>query len=232
MEIISIVIPAYNEEENIEELYKKINKVITKIDENYEILFIDDGSTDSTSRIIERIISQNRNVKLIIHGTNQGIGRAISTGLKAATGDTIITLDSDLSHDANNIMNFIKEIRKGYDVVIGSRYVGNGGMINVPTWRIVVSKFAGFLFSVLFSMFDIKDKTSGYRAYSTLVKNINIISTSFSVQLEILIKMRKKGAKMKEIPILLTWRKRGHSKFKIFKIMRAYLRMVINLKLS
>jgi len=141
-------------------------------------------------------------------------------------------MDADLTHDINMITNFIKEIKNGYDIVIGSRYVENGGMVNVPMWRIFVSKFAGSLFSFLFNMFDIKDKTSGYRAYSSLVKKVDIKSTSFPAQMEILIKMKNSGAKIKEIPIILNWRKKGHSKFKIFSVMIEYLKMIIYLKIS
>jgi len=177
-------------------------------------------------------MSRDRNVKLIVHQINRGLGGALSTGFKHAIGDTIITLDSDLSHDASNITNFIKEMKNGYDVVIGSRYVGNGGMIGVPKWRVLVSKFAGFLFSILFNMFKIKDKTSGYRAYSTLIKKIDITSTGFPAVLEILVKMKKNDARMKEIPIVLTWRKKGYSKFKIFSIMKAYLKTIFHLKLG
>lgn len=206
--------------------------MITRNGERYEIVFVDDGSTDSTPLILKKIMSKDKNVRVITHKTNKGLGSAISTGFKTVTGTIIITLDSDLSHDANNITNFIEEIKKGYDIVIGSRYVENGGMIGVPKWRIFVSKLAGFLFSILFNMFDVKDKTSGYRAYSTLVKKVDIVSIGFPAQLEVLVKMKKNGAKMKEIPILLTWRKKGYSKFKIFKIMGAYLRMVIRSKIS
>jgi len=205
---------------------------MNRMEDKYEILFINDGSFDSTPQIIKRIMANDKNVKLITHKINQGFGAAISTGFENVTGDVIITMDADLTHDTDMITNFIKEVRNGYDIVIGSRYIENGGMINVPLWRVFVSKFAGLLFSFLFNMFDIKDKTSGYRTYSSLVKKIDITSTGFPVQIEILIKMKKLGAKIKEIPIILNWRKRGYSKFKIFSVIIAYLKMVIYLKIS
>jgi len=205
---------------------------MNRMEDKYEILFINDGSFDSTPQIIKRIMANDKNVKLITHKINQGFGAAISTGFENVTGDVIITMDADLTHDTDMITNFIKEVRNGYDIVIGSRYIENGGMINVPLWRVFVSKFAGLLFSFLFNMFDIKDKTSGYRTYSSLVKKIDITSTGFPVQIEILIKMKKLGAKIKEIPIILNWRKKGYSKFKIFSVMMEYLKMVIYLKIS
>ena len=87
------------------------------------------------------------------------------------------------------VSNFVKAVKQGNDLVIGSRYIGNGGMVNVPFWRIFTSKFAGF-FSFIFNMFDIKDKTSGYRAYSQLVKKVSIQTKGFPVQLEILVKIK------------------------------------------
>jgi len=118
---ISIVIPVYNEEENIRELYAKLRDVLPSITENYEILFVDDGSTDNSPNILKEINTEDKKVKAIKFRRNFGQSAALSAGFGNSKGDVIITMDGDLQNDPEDIPLLLKKINEGYDVVSGWR---------------------------------------------------------------------------------------------------------------
>ncbi len=230
--MISVVVPCYNEEENVEDVYRNLTSSLKSLGKNYEIIFVDDGSEDSTKKIIERLEKSDSHVVPAIHEKNMGLGKALETGFRRASGDVIITTDADSTHDASLIPNMAELVNKGYDVVIGSRYVGGGKMLNVPLYRIIVSMFTSMVLHPILGIRDVKDMTSGYRAYSPKVKNITITSAGFQSELEILYKISRLGAKIVEIPIVLEMRKKGNSKFKLFKTAKEYLWLVVRLRLN
>jgi len=119
---ISVVLPVYNEEKNIEILYHELVLVLDKLDKNYEIIFVDDKSMDKSSKIIEEISKKDNNIKLIRFRKNFGQTAALDAGIKNSLGKIIITMDSDLQNDPRDIPNLIKELSRGYDVVSGWRY--------------------------------------------------------------------------------------------------------------
>lgn len=118
---ISIVIPVFNEEGNIQPLYKKIKSVLGRSN-NYEIIFIDDGSTDKSFRILKTIRNKDKKVKIIKFRTNFGQTAAIVAGIDHSKGEVIITMDADLQNDPADIPELLKKIEEGYDVVSGWRY--------------------------------------------------------------------------------------------------------------
>ena len=137
--MITILLPAYNEEEVIEKSLNTLQDNI-KIKKNYEILVINDGSTDKTLEILNQLSRKIKNLRVITHEKNKGLGAAISTGIQNAKGEIIIELDADMTHPLEVIPDMIHKIEQGYDMCIGSRYIKNGGMKNVPLWRVVLSK--------------------------------------------------------------------------------------------
>lgn len=119
---ISVVIPAYNEEQSIIPLVRSILKVLNRITNHYEIIFVDDGSTDSTFNLIKSIHRKNRKIKVIKFRKNFGQTAAMSAGFKIAKGKKIITLDADMQNDPSDIPILLRELNKGYDVVSGWRH--------------------------------------------------------------------------------------------------------------
>ena len=120
---ISIVIPVYNEEENIKELHTRLSDVLPTISENYEILFVDDGSTDNSFAILKELNNEDKRVKLIKFRRNFGQSAAISAGFDYSKGDVIITMDGDLQNDPGDIPKLLDELEVGdYDVVCGWRF--------------------------------------------------------------------------------------------------------------
>lgn len=118
---ISLVIPVFNEEGNIFKLYFSLEKALVKLGKRYEIIFVNDGSTDGGAAIIDKICSLDKAVKGIAFDRNYGQDAALAAGLREAVGEVIITMDGDLQDDPNEIEQFLAQIRKGYDVVCGWR---------------------------------------------------------------------------------------------------------------
>ena len=165
---ISIVIPVFNEAESIQELYSQIKKSL-KGQNEYEIIFIDDGSSDNSKKHINDIIDQDSNVRMISFYRNFGKSAALSEGFKYASGDIIITMDADLQDDPNEITNLINKLDEGYDLVSGwkkKRYD--------PWTKTMPSKIFNFVTRLLTGV-KIHDFNCGIKAYrSSVVKSIEI----------------------------------------------------------
>ena len=226
--MITILLPAYNEEEVIEKSIDKIFSTL-KLKEDYEILVINDGSTDRTEEIIKKLTKKYKNLRYISHEKNKGLGGAIKTGIKKANGRIIIELDADMTQPIDHVAQMVNKIDEGNDICIASRYIRGGGMKNVPLWRVLLSKLANKAFSIIYFT-KITDLTSGYRAYkSSFVKKLDLSQNDFSIQLEISVKMTKNKAKISEIPLILTNRSIGSSKFRFIKAMPKYIPVMIKL---
>jgi glycosyltransferase involved in cell wall biosynthesis len=120
MKTVSLVIPLYNEEESLPELYSKIMAVLPKVPaSSYEIIFVNDGSTDNSSRVVRELAAKDKNVKGIFFRKNYGKAAALSAGFKAARFDYVITMDADLQDDPEEIPGLIAELDKGFDLISG-----------------------------------------------------------------------------------------------------------------
>lgn len=118
----SVILPVYNERDNLPRLYKKLDPVLKGLKEDYELIFVDDGSTDGSGKILKKIAAKDDRVKVIILSTNYGQTPALVAGFDNAEGDVFITLDADLQNDPRDIPRLIDKLEKGYDVVSGWRY--------------------------------------------------------------------------------------------------------------
>lgn len=166
---ISIIIPAKDEERSILPLYKKITSEIKKLNKTYEIIFIDDGSSDSTYSEIIKITKINKNVKVIKHRGNFGKSTALQNGFDSSRGEIIITMDADLQDDPKEIQNFIKKIEEGYDLVSGWKKKRND-----PITKTFPSKVINLAIRILTGL-KIHDVNCGFKAYKReVVKNLNL----------------------------------------------------------
>ena len=119
--MISVVIPAFNEEENIKLLYSELKMVLGEVQDSFEIIFIDDGSTDRTFEVLKGLVKKNKDLKAIKLARRFGQSSALLAGFRNSSGDTVITLDADLQNDPKDIPRLIQRLREGYDVVCGWR---------------------------------------------------------------------------------------------------------------
>ncbi|MHA1312267.1 MAG: polyprenol monophosphomannose synthase [Candidatus Helarchaeota archaeon] len=216
---ITIVIPTYNEIDNLGLIINKILQIMKINIFNFEIIIVDDNSPDGTGILADQFSKIYKNIKVIHRKEKTGLGDAYKAGFKEARGDIIFEIDCDLSHDPNDIPRFIKAL-KNYDIIIGSRYIKGGSNINRSIFRILVSKVANILAATFFKL-KLSDCTSGYRAYKkyvidTIISHVNCQKYTF--QVEMLEKAKKFGFRIGEIPIIFRERKRGQSKFNYSEI--------------
>jgi len=232
MKAVSVIVPTYNERENLPTLIERINKVF--VDERIvgEVMVIDDNSPDRTGQLAEQLRRKYKFLKVIHRPSKLGLGSAYREGFRAAEGKLLFTMDADLSHDPAHMPQFI-ERAKHADVVVGSRYVKGGGIIGWGLYRKLVSKIANFIAGIVVGA-DVNDITSGYRAYrKEVLEKVpleEIRSNGYAFQLEILYEIRKKGFKIDSVPIVFTDRRKGRSKLGMREIL-SFLMLTIKLGL-
>lgn len=211
---VSVVIPLYNEEQSLRELYNKLKNVLNKT-RGYEIIFIDDGSTDSSIRVLHELRSRDRKVIVIRFRRNYGKSAALSVGFQHSKGEYVITMDADLQDDPNEIPNLLNEIKKGYDLVSGwkkKRYD--------PITKTIPSRFFNFVTSLLTGI-KIHDFNCGLKAYrKEVIKDINIYG---ELHRYIPVLAHWQGYKIGEIPVQHHPRKYGKTKFGIGRFWKGFL---------
>ena len=226
--MISIIVPVYNEEEVLEAFINSFFKEIN-LKESYEIIFVNDGSTDHTENVIKSAMRKHKQIRMISYHPNRGLGHALRSAFKSAKGRIIVTMDSDLAHPPSLISKLKEKIDEGLDVAIGSRYVPSAGIKGVPYHKDLLSRLTNKLTGFVIRS-DIKDVTSGFRAYNAmLLKKIGTKERGFEVELEILVKLIKKGARVAEIPFTSTDRQAGVSKFNVLSHGARYAKGLIRI---
>ncbi len=226
-----VIIPTYNEKENV----GKIIPLVLKQDPQIEILVVDDNSPDGTAQIVEQVRASNPRVKLLSREKKSGLGTAYLAGFKYALQngyDYIFEMDSDFSHDPNYIPDFLKAIHDS-DLVLGSRYIRGVNVVNWPITRLLLSFYANFYARKVTGM-PLRDSTGGFKCFKReVLEKIgldNIHSNGYAFQIEMSFRAWKKGFKIKEIPIIFVDRRAGESKMSK-KIVREAIWMVWKLRI-
>lgn len=210
---LSVVIPFYNEAENIEELYRRLTDVLHRVGRTYELIFVDDGSQDQTPVILERLFNQDRRVKVVRLRRNFGQTAALQAGFDAAAGEIVISMDGDLQHDPADIPAFLSKIDEGYDIVSGwrKRRVDNLLFRRLPSW--VANRIMRWLSGV-----PIHDFGTTFKAYRReVIKGIQLYG---ELHRFIPALISRTGFKITEIPIQNIVRQRGKSKYGLSRVRR------------
>ena len=221
----SIIIPTYNESENIIRLITEIERNLPTSDFT-EIVIVDDNSPDGTGKLVEGYINQHNNDNQkeihdkttncrlrIVHRTGKsGLIPAIMDGVKQSTGKNVIIMDADFSHPPEVIPKMMRELKLNpHSIIIGSRYVEGGKVVGWPKKRKVLSTGASFLARVGLNVRRVKDPMSGLFALPReLIENLSISTKGYKILLEILVK--NKDIPTREIPYTFTDRQSGKSK--------------------
>lgn len=231
MSKVLVIIPTYNELENV----KKIIPAVLDQGDNIDVLIVDDNSPDKTGEYVEELSKQNSRVKIIRREKKLGLGTAYIAGFKYALEndyDFVFEMDADFSHDPKEINNFL-EATKEADLVLGSRYINGVRVLNWPMRRLLLSYFAS-VYTRIITGLPIKDATGGFKCFRIdVLKAIDlnrIKSNGYSFQIEMTFKAYKKGFRIKEIPIVFVDRVKGKSKMSK-KIVREAVFMVWKLRL-
>ena len=220
---ISFVLPMYNEAEAIEDTLKEIVSVAGHLSDNYEIIVVDDGSTDNSSAIADNISKKNSKIITIHLEKNTKFGGALKEGLKKATKEIVIYTDSDLPVGLEDIKKTVPMLDSA-DIVTATSMVKKGENIK----RKIISAVYNLLIQVLFRT-GIRDINSGYKIYKReILQDMDLRSNSPFIDVEIFIKAKKKNAKIIEYPIIFRPRKKGVSKIsRVPVIIQTFLDMLI-----
>jgi len=223
--MISIIIPTYNERENLEELFKRISRALE--DRDFEIIIVDDDSPDKTWEKAE-ILGKIYPVRVIRRTKEKGLSSAVIRGFEEANGDIIVVMDADLQHPPEVIPKLIEAIEHGADISIASRYVKGGKVENWYWWRKIISKGAIMVGRVaLPKIRDINDPVSGFFALKKgAIAKTDLNPVGFKILLEILIKGQYE--RVVEIPFTFGLRRAGESKLSQKQIIN-YLKHIYRL---
>ena len=241
---VFFVLPAYNEEESLPNLLKRIAE-LNATNVQLEVVVVNDGSTDKTQEVVEQS-TNDLQLTLVNHQKNMGLGQAVQTGIKEALSqaqlnDVIIIMDADDTHDVTLMSKMVSKIENGADIVIASRFVEGGNDESAPPFRRLLSRGASIVFKTLLPLNKINDFTSGFRAYRVSLLNkasINwgetlILEQGFACMVELLLKLRHWQPNIVEVPFFLRYdRKLGASKLKLTKTLMQYLKLAIRDRVS
>lgn len=233
---LSVVVPCFNEEENIEKLKTEFFPVVEqligssvdggKIDP-IEVVFVDDGSSDGTNNALQSTFGSMSHpsiaVKFAQHEANRGLGAAVRTGFGVVTGDIIVTVDSDGTYHFSTIPSLLELLNGKVAIVTASPYHPKGEVVGVPGYRLILSRGSSLLYRILLD-WKIHTYTALYRAYRReVIDQIPFAADDFLSGTELMVKAILKGYQVAEFPAALHRRKFGVSKAKIAKTIASHL---------
>jgi dolichol-phosphate mannosyltransferase len=241
---VTVVLPAYNEQDNLVGLLQSISESLSDGHLDFQIIVVNDGSSDRTPEILreqEAILP----LTVLAHETNQGLGATIRDGLNYAnqisnSKDVIVTMDADETQSPGLILRMVRMIKEGHDIVIASRYQPGARVIGLSLHRRLISYAGSKLMRVVFPIHGVRDYTCGYRAFrgEALSRALSVYGDRFVDQdgfqcmVDILLKMRRMpNLVFGEVPLILRYDlKQGESKMRLFRTARKTLRLLFERK--
>ena len=206
---ITIIIPVYNEADNIKANWNELKEYMLNSFRNdgWNAIIVNDGSIDGSGAILDELAEQDEYLQSINLSSHYGRGKALRAGFEKASGDVIVTLDSDLSYAPYHIERLVtKLLSEAADIVVASAYHKKGSVKNVPVKRLMLSKIGNKILSYMFGS-NVKVLTCMVRAYKQeFIKSLDLHSNDKEIHLEILSKAKVLGAKIVEVPADLYWR--------------------------
>jgi glycosyltransferase involved in cell wall biosynthesis len=207
--IVSVIVPAFNEKESLEELFTRVNNVFRQLDTTFEFIVIDDGSSDGTYEMLKEMRKAHPNIAMIRHYKNFGKSLALMQGFDMACGNVAITLDADLQDQPELIPDFLAKLEDGYDMVNGCRQ----GRKDTAAKR-MVSKIYNKLVHLIFG-YSFRDVNCGFKAYKRSAFDWLDLRGDLHRLIPVLV--ASKGLRVTEIPVPHKDRKHGKSKYKLFR---------------
>lgn len=231
---ISIVVPAHNEEGNLENLVSRLVPVLDSHNEteDYEIVLVDDNSNDGTRSIVDALAKKNPRIRPVHRTDSPCFGNAIKSGFREASGDVIIPVMGDLSDNPADIPKLVRRIEEGYDIAYGSRFVKGGSLRGYPGSKMVANRAFNNLVRFSFGIPN-RDVTNAFKAYRREVLEAigidNIEANGFDLTVEVPLKAHILGFKSIEVPVSWDGRKRGEAKLKLSRNGSAYGKRLMKL---
>jgi dolichol-phosphate mannosyltransferase len=224
LELLSVVIPARNEEEALPSTVEHLHLELVLQHIPHEIVVVDDGSTDGTWSVLQELSTRIPQVKPIQNLGAKGFGRAVACGLRGSSGDAVTIMMADESDDVRDVVRYWRVLNEGWDCVFGSRFIKGGGVIDYPRLKLSLNRLANRFIRFLFRI-SLNDTTNAFKAYRReVIQGCEpLIAPHFNLTVELPLKAIVRGYSWTVIPI--TWRNRrfGVAKLKIKEMGSRYL---------
>lgn len=223
---VSIVTALYNEQDSVRQLTANLDKLKEDESEDYEFVWVNDGSNDKT---LEALLEASKSFRatIISHDTNKGFGAALRTGIAHASGDIIVCYDADSTYPVEDIKKMISMVREGWDVVSANPFDHSRVLAEVPFWRQMLTWANAWMYKLVLGKGSnqVTIFSCAFRAYkSSVIKSISFDSNGFGAASEILGRIIMKGYRVVEAPSTLTTREHGESKMRPLKAIREHLK--------
>jgi dolichol-phosphate mannosyltransferase len=230
---LSVIIPARNEALNLKECISEICKELNHYSINFEILVIDDGSTDNTLNVIKEISQSISKVKCIRNENENGFGRAVRLGLENFTGDAVAIMMADCSDSPKDLVSYWKCIQDGNDCVFGSRFIRGGRVYNYPLLKLMANRLVNTMIRLAFKI-KCNDVTNAFKMYRReVIEGCRpFISPHFNLTVEIPLKAIVRGYSWKVVPISWRNRTKGVAKLKLREMGSRYFFIIAYLWLE
>ncbi len=230
---LSVIIPARNEAQCIAATVAEITALLLSESIPYEILVVDDGSSDQTARAVNSVACLDPNVCLLVNIGQHGFGYAVRMGLKAFTGDAVVVMMADGSDAPADLVTYYRTLERGAECVFGSRFIKGGKVTDYPPHKLGINRLANWFIAVLFGL-PLNDTTNAFKGYRRhVIDGLQpLISPHFNLTVEMPLKAIVRGYSYVVVPI--SWRNRetGISKFKLKEMGSRYLFVVLYLWLE
>ena len=230
---ISLVMPARNEEGCVADTASRFAEALRAASIDYEIIVVDDGSTDGTSAHVLELAQRVPGIRLVHNAGPNGFGLAIRKGLENITGEAVFIVMADGSDSPEDLLKYHAKLLEGYDCVFGSRFIPGGKVFDYPAHKLIVNRMANWFIKILFRI-PFNDVTNAFKGYRREVIQgmAPLIAPHFNLTVEMPLKAIARGYSFGVVPITWTNRKAGISKLKLQEMGSRYLFIVLYLWLE
>ena len=228
MKVLSVVIPAYNESKSIAATLVSICQSLSAHDIDFEIVVVDDHSSDNTADVVELHALHWPQVRVVKNQRMNGFGNAIHTGLDAYTGDAVVIVMADASDEPRDIVTYWRKLQEGYDCVFGSRFTRGAQVVDYPAYKLALNRIGNSLISAVFGL-RYNDMSNAFKAFrrETIDGVRPVLSHHFNITVELPLKAIVRGYSWTVVPTNWYNRKEGVSKFKIKEMGSRYLFIIL-----
>lgn len=230
---LSVVIPARDEEGCIEQTVAEIAAALRRERIPFEIVVVDDGSSDQTAARVQRLMEHHPGVRLVTNSGRHGFGMAVRAGLAQASGEAVAVMMADGSDSPEDLVRYYRKLAEGYDCAFGSRFIRGSKIVDYPVHKLAINRMANWFIRVLFRL-RYNDITNAFKCYRRQVIDgmQPLISPHFNLTVEMPLKAIVRGYSYAVVPISWTNRKSGMSKLKIKEMGSRYLFIVLHVWLE
>ena len=227
---LSIIIPAHNEEKNLGKTVDELEKVLNREEISYEIILVNDNSTDGTQQVIFGLMSKNPSISTVNRTPPGGFGRAIRSGLESVEGDAVVICMADCSDDPEDVIKYYRKLEEGYDCVFGSRFTKGSEVVNYPRNKLVVNRIVNKCIQIMFRC-KFNDLTNAFKAYRTSVIQTcgPYRSCHYIITLELSLSALIRKYSIAQIPINWYGRTWGSSHLSLRTMGRRYLETLLKI---